>query len=385
MINRIRLPLITNKAQFPTERNVFRRADGSTQVLSAVVRNTYQLTTDYLPEKWHKRLVIALSHDDVRIENEAYLGGIVMDGEYSIDWLEFRDYPVAQGSTTIQVTPFDAMNSNCQTCEQATQLNLTDDTFPDPLEEGQSAVFENVLENDNICCYPSVVSLSSYNTEFLDGASITQSGQLTVNVKDSTGNGSGVKVATYRVTCPDGSYDEADVFADIEGTAVACNPPGQPVLNSVNTSGVNISWPHASPVPPSYDWRIVLASNPSVIIGSGNTNGTTAVSVGLEPDTDYIFVVNSNCGNGQSSSSATLNFSTPAGEPVGNCGRYQFYRPGSFGSGNITYKDCLGNLQTQTVTSFSMFETCMLESSPGIPDDSFSTTGGISYEYLGPC
>lgn len=383
--NRIRLPFITNKAQFPTERNVFRRADGSTKVLSSVVRNTYQLTTDYLPEKWHKRLVIALSHDSVTVENEIYLGGIVLDADYSIDWQEFLNYPVAQANTTIQVTPFDATNSNCQTCEQATQLSLVDDKYPGIVEEGNNPT-TNVLVNDSICCYPSTAELVSFNTDFLTSATLSPDGNLTITLKPVTGSGTDVKVATYRVTCPDGSYDEADVFADIEGSAVACNPPGNPVVYNVTYNSVSISWPAASPVPDSYLWKIVLASNPSIILGSGTTDSLFAVSVGLSPGTDYIFVLNSSCGGGAMSSTLTLPFSTLDPDPEqNNCGKYEFYRPGNMGASNISYKDCDGNFQTQTITAFSIFTVCMLESAPGVPDDSFATSGGIAYEYIGPC
>lgn len=382
MINRIRLPFITNKAQFPTARNVFRRADGSTQVLSAVVRNTYQLTTDYLPEKWHKRLVIALNHDEVRIENDIYLGGVAIDAEYSIDWLEFKDYPVAQGSTTIQVTPFDATNSNCQTCEQATQLSLEDDTFPTDVLEDTTRTLD-VLANDNICCYPANPEVVWFNTDFLTAASFI-SGVLSITVKEETGTADNVKLVTYRVNCADGSYDEADVLGDVVGTLTACNPPGQPVVVNNYYNGGLTEWPDASPVPDSYDWKVVLASNPSIVLSSGNTDSNFASYTGLSDGTQYIFIVNSNCGNGNLSSTQMVNFTTPGIPSSASCGNYEIYPSGISGSSNLTYKDCSGSLQTTTITPFTVRQICMLQTAPGLPD-TFDSSGGISYNYLGIC
>lgn len=68
--NRIRLPIMFTKPQFPTERNVFRLADGSSKVLSVIIRNTFEGSTDQLPEDWHRKLVVAMSHDEITIENE---------------------------------------------------------------------------------------------------------------------------------------------------------------------------------------------------------------------------------------------------------------------------------------------------------------------------
>src|SRR5688572_6045204 len=150
--NRIRLPLFASTAQFPTEATRFRKANGATQTLSVVVRKTYNITTDYMGELMHQKLVIALNHDIVTIEGDRYIGGIAVDGEYAIEWPEFLDFPLGQAKVLVQATPFDATNSNCQTCDVLTQLNLVDDDIG-PIDEDNTFAL-NVFLNDEICCFP---------------------------------------------------------------------------------------------------------------------------------------------------------------------------------------------------------------------------------------
>lgn len=386
-VNRIRLPFQTKKPQFPSERNIFRKADGSTKVISAIVRHTYELKTDYLPEHWHKRLAIALHHDNVNIENENYLGGISIDSEYEINWQDFLDYPVAQAITTIQVTPFSATNSNCQTCEELSQIVAVDDTFLDPLTEGQEAIFPNVMANDSVCCYPSVASLVTYNTDYLSSASITPEGELTIQLKPETGSGTNVKVATYRVTCPDGTYDDADVFADITGTAPACGEPTNIQFGVITTSTAPVSWDAAIPAPGvGYIWNLFLASNPVTPVQSGTTAGLSVNLTGLTPNTEYIFQVYSDCGEGSFSSPISENFTTDL-PPIGlTCGRYRVYTEGGGPPPFISYLDCEANSQNQVTTRYVEYEFCMYQ----VDDDSGplyfnSTDPGTSLVYLGLC
>src|SRR6187549_2999416 len=139
--NRIRLPIMFCKPQFPMERNTFRLADGSSKVLSVVIRNTYEGKTDQLPEDWHRKLVIALAHDEVSIENERLLSNVTLNGDYGIDWQDFLQYPIAQANFQVQVTPFNATNSNCQTCEEMSQVVCVDDTTDEVWEEGSTNQF----------------------------------------------------------------------------------------------------------------------------------------------------------------------------------------------------------------------------------------------------
>jgi hypothetical protein len=181
--NRIRLPLYAKQPQFPAEATRFRLADGTTKTLSVFIRKIYQIETDYLTEQQHQRLVIALNHDDVKIEGERYIGGVAIDGDYRIDWVDFLDYPVAKGSVQVTVTPFDFTNSNCQTCEQASQLSLVDDDAGE-VEEGTPKDVD-VFANDNICCYPVTAEITWFDTGYFTSVTINaDTGIVTLTTKD---------------------------------------------------------------------------------------------------------------------------------------------------------------------------------------------------------
>lgn len=73
--NRFRLPLELRSPQFIDDQEKFIKANGEIVTLSAIVRKQYDVRTDYMPEKWHERLKIALAHDSVNIEDTRYFGG----------------------------------------------------------------------------------------------------------------------------------------------------------------------------------------------------------------------------------------------------------------------------------------------------------------------
>ena len=251
-LNRVRLPLYFSKPQFPIERNVFKRADGSRKVLSAVISNTYEGKTDLLPKEWHQRLVIALSHDVVNIESDRLMTEVVLDSEYEIDWNEFLDFPIAQAGFTIQVTPFNASNTNCQTCDEISQLDLVDDITADVFDEGTTNEFPfSVLLNDNICCYPFEVEISSFNTNYFSAVSINAAGIVTFTLLPSVPTIASVLLATYRVTCPNGAYDEANIYVGIEGTSTECVAPQDLVvtLDPVDGTIATVDWNGVLPAP----------------------------------------------------------------------------------------------------------------------------------------
>ena len=344
--NRIRLPFYLTQPQYPTERNVFRRADGTSKTISAVIRNTYIGKTDYLWEQWHRKLVIALSHDEVNIEGTNLNTGVVMDGDYEINWVDFLDYPVAPAAFTIQVTPFDATNSNCQTCSQVSQLNLVDDLIPgDPLVDG-GLIEYNVFDNDSICCYPPTAELTYINLTFLENvATISAEGVFSAEVVTPVGVVDNQLIATYRVTCPDGSYDEANIYANFAGSGpeVCCAPADL----AIDDGHTEISWTASCVPPDGFVWDIRLASNPGVPIESGTTTDTFITippGVIIVPD-DYIFTVYSDCGGGNVSGTVTFDFTI--GAAAGECKEFEAgYFPGFGGAliSGFSYMNCQGEI-----------------------------------------
>lgn len=292
--NRIRLPITLAKTQFPVERNVFRLANGARKVLSVVISKTVQGTTDQLPEDWHRKLLIALSHDDVTIEDNRLLTGIVLESDYSIEWQDFLNYPLAQAKFTVNVTPFDATNSNCQSCEEVTQLTVVDDDIAETWSEGTTHTWDNVLANDSICCFPYTVELVSFNSYYFASVTLSDSGQLDATLNPVVPTASNVLVATYRVSCPNGAYDEANIFVDvISGTGVPCEPVTYLSSESAGSNSLSFAW--LSSVG-NYGWTIATAAAPGTILQSGTTTNEFKLVTGLLPSTSYIFTVWAICG-----------------------------------------------------------------------------------------
>lgn len=389
--NRIRLPLYTRAPQFPTEANRFRLANGTTKTQSVVIRKNYTVLTDYMSEQMHQRLVIALNHDTVTIEGDRYIGGIAVSGEYTIEWPEFLDYPLGQATVQIEVTPFDATNSNCQTCDVLTQLELTDDDAGE-IEEGEAANV-NVYTNDEICCFPVTAEITWFDTGYLASATIDQAtGVVTLTAKDPVSPVGSIKLATYRITCPDGTYDEADIYGSISGSGEACEQPSsfEPTVFSLPPAPYDITEAWAAPaVPPvgGYEWAIYDLSTPGAPILTGTTMINEANFQVPSSDTTYSFVVRSVCGEGITSPWSNHEFTTPGSGSV-NCGSYQVTcNDGSPGSLTYWYSflDCDGNMNNSAINNLATRTECFLESSPGVPAYFESVEGYVTYVYIEPC
>lgn len=383
--NRIRLPFYVTRAQFPSEQNVFRRADGSTKTLSAIVRKVYEGETNYLPEAIHERLKIALMHDDVTVEGQRYLGGVSVEGDYDIEWNEFLDYPIAKAKFKVQVTPFNYSNDNCQTCEEALQLILEDDTITGPyeaLEESQQYEY-NVFENDSICCSPVTSEIVSINSLYVASASIdATTGIVTLTMQDTMPSATLVNLLTYRVICPNGGYDDADVFANVEGSEMTCNIPTNIVIAPSETEA-EISWDNILGAT-GYNWQLYLASDLFNPINSGSTAFNTTTLTGLSSGTEYVFYVQTDCGDGNLSGFSNMPFET-SGSPSQGCGQYQLYNnnpPATYAT--TTYIDCNGDSKNRQVQGSHSTIICALENEPGEPVSIFSN-GPIDVTYLGPC
>lgn len=369
--NRIRLPFKLTRPQFPEDKSVYRKSNGETKTLSVVVKKTYEGETDWMPEKWHERLTIALAHDNITYEGDKYLGGISKDGDYEIDWQPFLDYPTAKAKFSVQVTPFDNSNSNCQTCEEATQLSLVDDTFPDNLEEDQSYTL-NVYQNDNICCYPAVFSITTYDSAYLTSATIDQNGVLSIHTKSSFLTANGIKLGTYRVTCPNGSFDEADVYADLTGDAPGCLAPSNLRVVSRTTTTADFAFTEPSPVANHYIYRLYKASAPGVLVQTG-TCGSSFHIIGLLAGVAYIMYVRSQCGPGDDDATASnfisVSFSTNPETDL--CGQYILKYDNPFTTTSdrvaVTYLDCNGNNNSTNVFNHTPRTICAAQTGPGIP------------------
>lgn len=381
--NRIRLPIQLHSPQFPEERDVFRKANGQSKTLSIVVRKTYELETDWILEKLHQQLKIALAHDDVVLEGEKYVGNISQDGDYQIDWQDTPlRYPTAKAGVRVQVTPFDATNSNCQTCEEVTQVVAEDDNIG-TIEEEQVISVPTIADNDRICCYPAVFSLVSYNTTYLVTASIDPAtGAFAATVKDDLTSANGIIIATYRVTCPNGNYDDANIIADINGSVVGCLAPTDLLIDAITANSATASWTETVPGS-TYSWELYEGTGP---IGSPVQSGTVTDDelslTGLDASTTYYFRLRTECIYA-SSNYVAYEFSTISGSV--SCGSYRLTNTGDQPFTVAVYKQCDGNNSTpQYILYQNSLIVCALENSPGDPV-LISASPNVTIEYLGPC
>lgn len=388
--NRIRLPFMLSKAQFPTERNVFPKADGSVKVLSMVVRQTYEGQTNDIPEDWHRKIVIALAHDNVTVEDTRLLTDVVLGSDYSIDWKDFMNHPTAQAKFTVQVTPFNASNSNCQSCEEMSQVSLVDDTTDQVWQEGTTNDYPfSVLDNDSICCYPYTVEIVTFNTLYFDDVQVDQLGIITATVKDVVPTINNILLATYRVTCENGGYDEADVYINIEGTSTQCVPPSNlSVEFSDSDDSIAIfSWQGTDPAPDcGYDYAIYLASNLVVPLYSDTILDTTVQPGPLTPGESYVFIVKSNCCDGNLSTPTQLEFVQPS-IPEDTCGSFRVTFTGSAQIiNNYSYMDCSLVIQNGVHNPFGYIDLCMRKN-PGDTVPIFFTANdpNVTVTYLGLC
>ncbi len=115
--NKIRLPFYLTEPQYPLTRNVFMKSDGSRLKLSARIANSWELIVDYMPRYWHEKLIVALEHDTVLIDNINSCLPVdtqfIQEKEYKIDWQRFLNYPTAPASSQLMLTPYYNVNSNC--------------------------------------------------------------------------------------------------------------------------------------------------------------------------------------------------------------------------------------------------------------------------------
>lgn len=382
--NRVRLPFKLNKPQFPEERQRYRKSNGVTVTLSVVIRKVYEGITDYMPEKLHERLKIALSHDNVQVEGDRYVGVISQEGSYDIEWSDFKDRPTAQAKFKAEVTPFNATNSNCGTCEQYSQVVAENDDVG-TLDEDTTYIID-VLENDSICCFPITVSVVSFDSTYLVSATVNDQNEIVIQTKPLLPDVNSITLVTYKVECDNGMYDEADIIGNIDGTdpTPVCLAPTNAQLVSLDSdTSASFSWDAPSPAPScGYHWEVRNLVN--LVAASGDTSDTDVQVTGLPSNSAaWRFYVRSNCCSLDSNYAGPVHFSLPPPPDTESCGQYELFN--TVAAPQVAqYLDCNGDEQTEFFGSFSVRQVCALQSSPGNPVD-MVTSSNITVTYLGLC
>lgn len=392
--NKIRLPFHLFRPQFPVTREQFRTADGAVKTISSVVSKQYTGETDLISEQWHQRLVIAMNHDQVFVSSDRYIGEITLDeSSYQISWPEFKDYPLGKAAFTVNATPFDAANVNCASCDEISQMTLEDDTFPGPLNFDDNASI-NVFDNDVICCSPITAEIVSFNTAFIDSASIdAATGIVSLHVKADAPSVTNAQLVVYKVICPNGNYDTATVLGSIDGvTPEACPPPSNLVIDDITSNSATVSWDDENNTVIS----VALLSSPASPIYTGAATSPINLSsvMSLTPSTNYLVTIYNDCGDGNVSTTVTQGFATLAVVPVSTCGRYDVsyndFRPPPLplATAAVTYKACNDAILTIYIPNHNPTPVtiCMKQTSAGVPE--FFTTNatfGLHYSYVSDC
>lgn len=378
---RIRLPFYLKQPQFPVESTVFRKSNGESKVLSLVMRNTYQGETDQMSKELLERLAVALAHDTVSIEGDAIFSNVTLEGSLQIEWVDFLDYQKGKGTFTVNVTPYDVSNSNCQSCQEASQLSLVDDSLG-TYGDGE-AFSQSVVGNDSICCFPATFELTWFNTDYVASASIDTDGVLSVVLVDPVPSINGVKIATYRVTCPDGAYDEADVYVNLDGTGDVCEPPANLQITDITDTGATMTFDDPGGAYFFAYW-LYTCEDLSTPVHNAVISTNSVTWDDLESGQCYKLVIHRVC-NDISSENVEVEFTTTA--PSELCGRFQITADdGTLGSDQYqySYTNCSGALTSAHLANLAVTTKCMMMDSFNNPIY-FAAIGPVSYQYIEPC
>lgn len=384
-VNRTRLPFKLTRPQFDEQRDIFTKANGQIVVLNSIVRKKYEGETDLWPEKLHDRFKIALSHDHVTIEGERYVGEVVQEGDYTINWSEPLDYPIAKAQFFVFRTPFDASNTNCGGCADFVQVVANDDIIPYDVPESHQ-ISMNPLANDDVCCEPVAISLVTANSTYVASVIIVpETNSLVINTQPSFVSQSNVILVTYRVQCGNGQYDDANIIANMVGSAQPeCLQATSLAVIAITSTTLHFDWTAPTPAPAGgYQYELHLGTNLGVPVESGTTADTQVAFGNLDPESPYRLYIRSDCGSGNFSNWQYIDTQTNSEDLPPICGRYRVRRTISSIAPPYRYYDCNGEEQFK-LSSFNFEEVCMLQSSPGTP---VYFVGGqfIVIEYVGPC
>lgn len=381
--NRIRLPFKLHKPQFPESAERYRKANGETVTLSVTVRKVYEGLTDSIPEKLHERLKIALVHDRVEVEGDKYVGVIAQDGDYQIEWQDFLSHPLAQGKFKAEVTPFNATNSNCGTCEDMIQVVANDDTFPGTLAVDTSYNIK-VLDNDKVCCYPVTISLVTYDLTYIDAIVVDPTDQsITIHVSPTSPSGTNVLICTYRAQCANGQYDEAKVYATIDGVSPACPLPTSLAAIDITETTATITFTDAAGAL-LYYWSLNTLPDNTPFQSASTPPGIPVNLTGLTPGQQYRFLLQTDCGGGSYSGFASVDFTTITAPPTDSCGEYELFNNDDQNFRPATYIDCTGLERNINIAPLHVRGICALQSSPGVPVE-INTHPFVSVDYIGIC
>lgn len=113
--NQVRLPFYLRRPQFQITENIFRRSDGVKERTSTVIEKDWLGTVGYLSAEQHEKLVVALKHDYVNINN-GFSGvnyRMTQEGEYTPGYPDDINSALVPAEFRISDYSHNYVNNNC--------------------------------------------------------------------------------------------------------------------------------------------------------------------------------------------------------------------------------------------------------------------------------
>jgi len=115
--NHVRLPMFLKNMQLPKDQKSYRKSNGQFMKLYERVDEEYDVSIEYMPKHFHKKVMVALGHDVLKIKNtnetENSFWDFVCEEAYDIKW-QIEEELNAPASTKIKRSESLIMtNSNC--------------------------------------------------------------------------------------------------------------------------------------------------------------------------------------------------------------------------------------------------------------------------------
>lgn len=115
--NQVRLPMFLHNMQLPGEEKSYRKSNGQFMKLMERVDEEYDVSIDYVPKHWHKKIKVALGHDVLQIKNtnetENQFWSFVCREKYDITPQDIEHINAPAKTKVVRSEALVMTNSNC--------------------------------------------------------------------------------------------------------------------------------------------------------------------------------------------------------------------------------------------------------------------------------
>ncbi len=111
--NKLWFPMYTYKSGYPEDRKIYLKSNKSYKLLKASIEKEWEAFVNYMPDKIHDRIVVAMAHDNVYFLNATINDFVFKKDAYDIDWDDNVLVDVATAKFHVE-HQFAGRNSNCE-------------------------------------------------------------------------------------------------------------------------------------------------------------------------------------------------------------------------------------------------------------------------------